>query len=189
MCQQAPCFTKQVFPRSFSPARATQGAPYECCHWRRGQGPARTHRQPPFLTSCGTWQNCGALSWHQAGIPGCRERGGQMHTMDLPILSVPFCRRMMFTSKRLTLTFSETWAVTQQSSGTLRVPRHKVVVLWQFCHLAHTELMPGLWDTAQVFHVTPMKKTTQMLGQEGTEWCKHPCLLVCFSRRAAQISL
>lgn len=78
-----------------------------------------------------------------------------MQAMDLPVLSVPFCRRRMFTSKRLTLTFGETWAVTQQSSGTLSVPQHKVVVLWQLCHLAHTELVLGLWDTARVFMLHP----------------------------------
>lgn len=72
----------------------------------------------------------------------------------------------MFTSKLLALTFSETWAVTQQSSGALRVPRHKVVVLRQLCHLAHTELMVGLWDTAQVFRVTPMKKAPDV-GPRG----------------------
>lgn len=49
------------------------------------------------------------------GVLECRGRDGQMQTMDFPIPSVPFCRRMMFPSKFLTLTLSETRAGTQQS--------------------------------------------------------------------------
>lgn len=56
--------------------------------------------------------------------------------------------------------------------------------------------MAGLWDTAQAFHVTFMKRRTDF-GARGhrlvpSYWYsghRHRCLPVCFPRRAAWISL
>lgn len=69
---------------------------------------------PPSLIGCDTWQNCNGLTERQAGIPACRGRAGQMHTMDFLVLSVPFYKRMMFINKFLTLARSETWAETAE---------------------------------------------------------------------------
>lgn len=140
----------KAFARS-SPARAVQRGPH-CCHWRGEQSLARTHCQPPFLIGWGTWQNWMVSLGTKLG---CRGRDGKAHTTDFPSLSVPFCRTMMFTSKLLTLTFCETQAELSSPEGTLAWGDCSLTAP---CHVARAEPMVCLWDIAQAFHVTSMRK-------------------------------
>lgn len=72
-----------------------------------------------------------------------------------------------------------------------------MVVLRQLCHLAYAELLKGLWDTAQAFQVTSIKKKKNptdfgtrrhkllpLTGVQGTD----TLVILPASRHAAQIS-